>query len=312
MPATRQQRWHVKARAWVPWRRVWGDRTVRRTVQGVPLYMPWSHVLPDYARARSYYGQNLVELAAGLIRHSATPSERLTLLDIGANIGDSTLQVLRRVDGTALCVEGDPYWARYLRQNAGEDARVTIEEVLLTPTDTGWGDVRAVRDLGTTKFELTAEHDAAAPRLSVVALHDRHPEFAELSLIKSDTDGFDPMLIVAAAEAWHDSGPTLFFEFDPGLTRQVSEQDPNQVWRELAELGYSRLAIWDNTGDPLGQLEIGQAEAHARRLEPLPPALGYQFWDVAACRDDDLAAQRTFDELVSKRFDPTGSFAGPV
>lgn len=302
MPATRAQRLGVLARTWLPWRRLFGERTVRRRVQGVELFMPWSHMLPDYAQARPTYGQNLVELAAALARRLPPRARPLRVLDVGANIGDSALQILRRVDALVLCVEADPYWTRFLRRNAGADPRITIEEaLLLVEAETGTG-LRAVRRGGTTSFAQARDADATPSALSMRELRARHPEFGELRLIKSDTDGFDPALVPAAAREWRASSPVLFFEFDPALARRVGNDDPQRVWAELAGCGYSQLAVWDNTGDPLGRLRIDQASAQAARLEAPPAGLGYQFWDVAACHESDDQALAAFDELVPPRF----------
>jgi FkbM family methyltransferase len=307
MPATRGERARVKFRAMLPWRRLFGGRTVRRNVQGVDLYMPWSHVLPDYARARSSYGQNLVELAEAL---AGDAEGEFHLVDIGANIGDSTLQMLNAVDGKALCVEGDEYWARYLRMNAEEDPRVTIEEVMVVPGDMDPTGLSAKRkEFGSSTFVHEENSDTVTPWLSVDQLRERNPVFADARLIKSDTDGFDPLLIPAFAEAWSESGPVLFFEFDPRLAREIARCDPAQLWSDLADLGYTRLAVWDNTGDSLGQLDVGDAAERAAALETPPPDLGYTFWDVAACRGDDEGALAAFDQLVGSSFDPTGSMA---
>jgi FkbM family methyltransferase len=285
-----------------------GRRTVRRRVQGVDLYLPWSHLLPDYARSKPSYGQNLVELAAGLAARASEPQSPLRILDIGANIGDSTLQLIARTDARVLCVEGDPYWAGYLRMNVGGNPRVTVEEVLLTASDGDWSASAPVREHGTTRFVQDTVRLGALPAVSARELRARNPEFERIRLIKSDTDGFDPVLVPAAATAWRDAGPVLFFEFDPILARAADGRDPNQVWTALADLGYSRLAIWDNGGDRLGQLDIADAAEQARTLEPRPVEYGYYFWDVAACRADDESAIAVFDELVPERFSVHGTW----
>jgi FkbM family methyltransferase len=308
MPATPQQRRRVFLRANLPWRRLLGGRTVHRRVQGVDLYLPWSHILPDYARIRPWYGQNLVALAEALQQRTADASKTLTVMDIGANIGDSAAQIIARTDAKVLCVEGDPYWATYLRKNLGGNDRAVIEEALLTPSEGQWATSSPVRTHGTTRFTQDAEKLGALPALSAQAMREKHPEFAHLRLVKSDTDGFDPILVPAVAEAWNDSPPVLFFEFDPILARAADDQDPNLLWDKLSKLGYSRLAIWDNTGDPLGQLEIGDAAKEAARLEPRPVHLGYHFWDVAASHRDDLAAAAAFDELMPDAFSELGTW----
>lgn len=301
------QQYRVLLRTALPWRRLLGHRAVRRNVQGVELVLPWSHALPDYGRIFPNYGQNLVALAAGLQARRSPEAGPLPVLDIGANIGDSALQIIAATDARVLCVEGDPHWVGYLRRNVGTDSRVVIEDVLLAPPEAEeWQGASPVRTHGTTRF-VRDEAGGAAPTLRATELRARHPDFDQVRLVKSDTDGFDPMLVPAAAQAWHDVGPVLFFEFDPMLARAVDDADPNRLWDRLADLGYDRLAVWDNLGDPLGRLDTTAAREAAASLEPRPVAYGYHYWDVAACRSDDSAALATFDELVSGAFTVTGA-----
>lgn len=291
-----------------PWRRALGRRAVFRTVQGVRLELPYSHMLPVYARIKVSYGQNLVRLAAGLAARSEPDDLPLKVLDIGANVGDSALQIVAGSGARVLCLEGDAYWADYLHRNVDGTAGVVVEEVLLIPDAGQYSDASPVREHGTTRFVHDAEGPASLPALSAAAIRARNPDFDSLRLIKCDTDGLDPVLVPAVAAAWKDSAPVLFFEFDPELARAAGN-DPNQMWAELAGLGYARLAIWDNAGDPLGQLDIVSAAEKARTLEPKPVELGYHFWDVAACRADDLQALAVFDELMPNVFHAMGKSA---
>lgn len=266
------------------------------------LSLPWSHPLPDYAQLRPSYGQNLVELAARLAGDTAP----FRFVDVGANIGDSTLQVLARTGGRALCVEGDPYWLGFLRTNVGADDRVEVEDALLAPEgEPTAAALGAVRGLGTTRFIATPAASALR-QVTALQLRERHPDFDRPRLVKSDTDGYDTRLVPAVAAAWADAAPVLFFEFDPAMTRSVAGDDPDAVWAALAGLGYEELAVWDNTGDVLGRLPIGEAAEAARTLASPDTHPGYQFWDVAACRGDDAAALAAFAALAPAPFDPAG------
>jgi FkbM family methyltransferase len=307
MPSTRQEHVRTYLRTVAPWRRLMPNRSVRRHVQGVDLYLPWSHPLPDFARSCPTYGQNLVRLAVALHARAVPASGPLRMLDVGANIGDSAAQIIANTDAEVLCVEGDPYWVNYLRKNVGDNPRATIEEALLTGVDGAWDAASPVRQHGTTRFVQSGEHPSM-PAISVRDLRAKHPDFDQLRLVKSDTDGFDPVLVPAVAEAWADSGPVLFFEFDPIMARGADAGDPNDVWKKLADLGYTDLAIWDNGGDPLGRLDISDALTQAASLEPRPVHLGYYFWDVAACRGTDSAAVAAFDELVPEEFSVLGTW----
>ena len=306
VPSTRRERLITKLYLSVPWRTALPDRTVRRRVQGVEMLLPWSHPLPDYARSRPTYGQNLIELAARLNAAGGPGTAPLQVLDVGANIGDSAKQILARTDATVLCVEGDPYWVRYLHMNVDGLPEVRVEDALLSDQEAAAGDVTAVRAGGTTRFVEGQAEDAALPVLSVSALRARHPEFAQLRLVKCDTDGWDPLLVPAIAEAWQDTHPVLFFEFDPTMARDVGVEKPNDVWARLADLGYGPVAVWDNGADPLGRFDIADALTHSAGLDPRPVHLGYHFWDVAVCHRDDTRAQVVLDALFTDPYDPQG------
>jgi FkbM family methyltransferase len=288
----------------MPWHKFGREREVRRTVQGVPLTMPRGHRLPYYAKLKPSYGQNLVELAVLLAK--AEPAAPLQVLDIGANIGDSALQISAASGAHVLCVEGDKYWAEYLHKNVDGNPKMSVEEVLLLPDEAGAfeSSATAVRVGGTTRFVSGESGTDAMPSATASEIRARNPDFASVRLVKSDTDGFEPQLVPAVANTWRDSKPVLFFEYDPILARAV-DIDPDALWPRLAELGYSRAAVWDNAGDPLGQLDVSEAGEHTGSLEPQPLHLGYNFWDVAVCRDDDPVGRAALDQLVPLPFSVT-------
>jgi FkbM family methyltransferase len=301
MRATQLQKAATYFRANSPWRRALPNRTVRRHVQGVDLYLPWSHLLPDYARACPAYGQNLVELASQLNERLGDAGP-IHVLDVGANVGDSAAQIVARTAARVLCVEGDPYWADYLRRNVGSDSRITIAEVFLTYPDSSWSGASPVRNHGTTHFVEDAGAAAGLVTVSVAKLREQYPDFDTIRLVKTDTDGLDVALAPEIAKTWQDQGPVVFFEYDPRLSRNSGFSDPSRVFAQLAELGYTHAALWDNGGTPLGQLDVADAPEQARVLDTEPDKLGYYFWDVAVRRADDTAAAEVFDRLVPGRF----------
>ena len=283
------------ARANSPVRRALPNRTVRRRVQGVDLYLPWSHRLPDYAWSTPTYGQNLGDLAGELGKDpAATP---LRVVDVGANIGDSALQILARTPARVLCVEGDPYWAAYLDRNVGGVADVTVVECFLTTPDMPWSGASPVRTTGTTTH-FVEDVSSAVVSISVPELRARYPEFDAVRLIKSDTDGLDVSLVPELITTWRDCSPVVFFEFDPGLSRDAGF-DADLLWPRLAELGYTRAAAWDNAGRPIGQFDVADGAQHSAVLTAGRKQLGYHFWDGAVRRADDAAAAAAFDVLVS-------------
>lgn len=280
-------KWNV-ARRWMP------QRAVERRVQGVRLVMPRSHRLSEYAARYPRYGQNLVDLAGLLGDHT----QELSVVDVGANIGDSALQVLRRTDARILCVEGDPYWAAYIRRNVANEDRIEIEEALVA-THATTASTSPTRVGGTTRFGDGNASTSQPPSSLIMAddLRDRHSRFDHADLIKSDTDGYDVALIPALAQAWRDSRPVLFFEYDPELTATAGLENPSRVWEELAQLGYGTVGIWDNFGNALGLGDVRSMSDWTQRLRKDTQAKRYHYWDVAVAHADDTEAELAIAKL---------------
>jgi hypothetical protein len=219
------------------------------------------------------------------------------MVDVGANLGDQTLQVAAATELRSLCVQGDPYWLRYLKTNLARDDRFDIEPALLVARQEEADDDKCpVRRLGTTRFERPDQY-AGLTRLLVSDLRHRHPQFDQGRLIKSDTDAYDVGLIPALARTWRASRPALFFEYDPGHSRQTGSMDPDLVWDELAHLGYSTRALWDNFGRFCHLTKIVEARKFAQPLGP-PIDATCHYWDVAVIHSDDADAEQALSELA--------------
>lgn len=264
----------------------WPNRPVMRDVSGVRMLVPWSHRVPDFTRFDPAYAENLFGLAELL----ADPAP-LFVIDVGANVGDSALPILKRVDARVLAVEPDEKYLRYLYHNIGDDSRVTVEPSLVTV-----GDEVArspIRSGGTTTF-VGEPGAASVPTVRADELASRHPDFQATRLIKSDTDGFDVQLVPALARAFSASRPVLFFEYDHRASTAAGN-DALDFWPALRALGYAECAIWDNGGHPVARCSLDEAEAQARVVQPSSPGI---FWDVAAVHADDAVGLRVIDSLI--------------
>lgn len=266
-------------------RRLFPNRRVRQSVQGVTLTLPWSHRLPEYAKTYPGYGQNLVALAKA-IGEAEFPA-RFSVIDVGANVGDSALQILNVVDADVVCVDGDPYWLPFLRDNTAREPRVRIVHSMLLPsTENGVGGFTARRAGGTTRF-VPDGGARTTPTTTAESLRAALPGIAPIRLIKSDTDGFDVRLVPDLAHVYSDSQPVLFFEFDPPLARETGDPDPERIWGELIELGYDQCVVWNNFGELLGSWSTAELPLVATILDSSTEERGYHYWDVAAIHQND-------------------------
>jgi FkbM family methyltransferase len=266
------------------------ERRVRRVVNGVPLLMPWLHRLPDFTDEFPLYGRNLIELA----RAVSTSSVPLTMIDLGANIGDSALAVLAEVDARVLCVDGDPYWLPFLAANTQHDQRIEVAPVLLRP-DGEHTTLRVERRGGTSRF-APVEGGDVLDGITVRELLQQWPGYEQARLVKSDTDGYDTRLIVEFARVLMSSKPVLFFEYDPAMTRGAGEARPDRVWGELESLGYDFVIIWDNFGRRRRSAHISRLPSMSLLLDGPRGQRDHDYWDVAVLHRNDATLHGAFVE----------------
>jgi FkbM family methyltransferase len=275
------------------------DKRVRRTVRGVEMVLPRRHGLPIFARPGSPYAENLVDMA----RLLAAKEGRINVLDIGANVGDSALFVLDQVDAFVVCVEPDPQWLSYLEDNVGSLDNVAIEpSVLVGPeADTSTSLAIVHEDVGTSHVARVSDGGG----LSTIATDElvaRHPQLADVRLVKSDTDGYDVMLVPALARTFLPSRPVIFFEFDPRPTAEATpELEPNDIWDVLVGLGYEQAVVWDNGGALIGAWPTTELTERSAVLDLTPQERGYGFWDVAVAHKDDAVGLHVLAELSRPR-----------
>jgi FkbM family methyltransferase len=275
------------------------DKPVRRTIRGVEMTLPRRHGLPHFARPGSPYAANLVDLA----RLIADKEGTVCVLDVGANIGDSALFVLDQAPAFVVCVEPDPQWQDYLETNVGHLDNVVVEPSVLVAPDAADISLQIVhQDVGTSQVQQTSE-GAGLPTITTDELLARHPQLADVRLVKSDTDGFDVMLVPALARTFLASKPVLFFEFDPRPTRLATpDLEPNGIWQVLLDLGYESAVVWDNGGSLIGPAPTAELEERSAVLDDLTPEeRGYGFWDVAVAHRDDPIGLHVLAELSRPR-----------
>ncbi|MET8948673.1 FkbM family methyltransferase [Streptomyces sp. NPDC004542] len=282
-------------------RRFWsehGDPLVTCRIAGHDIVLPLSHDLPVILSASPHYAQNLARLTA----MTAAARQDLTIVDIGANVGDTA--VLMRAAATApiLCVEGDELFLDLLRRNVEHLPDVEIEEAYVATADDTGRVHTVVRQAGTaTLVPPTSGPRPARPFRSLPAVLGSHPRFSSPGLVKIDTDGADPGIIVANGELLARARPVVFFEFAPLWAARTGDENPYRAVTALAEAGYRGALVYAHTGELL--LLTRLTEPHVwKDLGRYTLAHGNgSYYDIAAFHTDDAelfeqagAAERAF------------------
>ena len=105
---------------WRSWRR----QEQRHTIGGVEIVLPPEHNLPYYQHRDPTYDAYAIDLLARL----AAGDRHVTVIDVGANVGDTAAAVLASDPETSvISVEGDPMFLGYLARNLAAHAeRATV------------------------------------------------------------------------------------------------------------------------------------------------------------------------------------------
>jgi FkbM family methyltransferase len=219
------------------------DPLVTYQIGQVALQLPLSHQLPYYRGTFPQYSSNIGRIGAAV--QQKYPN--LSLIDIGANVGDTVAIVRQDAHYPILCVEGSAAYLPLLHRNVDHLGDVEIEAAFVGgrsgPVAAG---VRAVD--GTAHLAMGGSDQGTILLRGLEEIAMRHPRFVTAKLVKSDTDGMDSQIIAGAADYLARACPALFFEYDPDLTAR-SGAIAIHVFDVLEAIGYQYALVYENTGD---------------------------------------------------------------
>ena len=242
------------------------------------LRLPLSHELPFYRRKFPDYATNLGKVSF----HVRRKYPDLTMIDIGANIGDSVAIVHSYSDHPVLCLEGEPGFFQLLTENTCNLPGVEIEQIFIGAPGDRIASVDARR--GNAQV-LLGQTPGRAHICTLSEALARHPRFAAAKLLKIDAEGFDCRIISAETELLKRNKPILFFEYYPTCSELVG-QKAFPVFAMLSSLGYSVILIYQNLGRYFMSLTLDQLDAIEDLHHFISDLQGY--CDIVAFHREDL------------------------
>jgi FkbM family methyltransferase len=267
---------------------------------GFDLLLPLSHQLPYYRLWFPEYDLALGRLAKAVAERYPQGS----VVDIGANVGDSAAVVRAVCALPILCIEGEPRFFALLERNALRlGPAIHLARALV-----GDGSASAPASLTSRAGTARLVEGQVETRLeSLESILAREPALPPPALVKIDTDGFDCRIIESNGPLWERCKPTLFFEYDPAF--YPASWDPQRMWDALVSIGYERLLAYENVGDFLVSLRLEDAATLRDLHEHFSGRRSLRYLDVCLfhARDRSLAASFHEGELAHFRGLRTGS-----
>jgi FkbM family methyltransferase len=278
-----------------------GDPGVRYWRLGIRL--PLSHVTPLWDTDLAVYDLALPRIAAALAR--ALPG--FTMIDVGANVGDTIARVRRLGAWPVLGIEGDPRFCRWLRENVRRDPATTLVEAFL-------GD-------RSSSAELRLEHSSHTSRLlrspgaqvSLTTLDDvldDHPAFRTSALIKTDTDGFELRVLRGGTRYLREARPVVFMEVCPYTLAEHGERLSDWL-AERREQGYAAVQVFRYSGEL--EETVVLSEAPLSSWDKAPPWDPNRQVDLCLWPEERLTVAREAEAAMADlRGEPTWRQQAPA
>ena len=279
-----------------------GDLEVQ--LWGRRLRLPAYHHLPFIVGNNPFCFMPLVHCAAAL---DDPTYPTLTVVDVGANVGDSAVLIESHLPGRCkfVCIEPNTEWIPYLKSNT---SGLPIE---IIPRFLGEGQLLAVkpRDPGSATSKVTETGDRSLPL-------DEICDGRKVDLIKVITEGFDFPILRSGSRTLSSSRPALYFEWHPALWREQGEE-PEGIFDWLAKFGYKDFCFFSDGGFFYCRTTCKQAETIRSLIAAADCRRGVDrlFWDVLAAspevcdraiRHNVIAAQKLGTEVrFWNRLQPT-------
>ena len=276
------------------------DKIVTRAVGKYDLVMNADHTIADNLRRYPGYSANLPRVVQAMQRKYPG----LSLVDIGANIGDGVALVRSATFCPIICVEGEQEYFDLLTRNLRQFPDTFAHHCFLGEDETPQSAIIRKHE-GTVRIEqagATESGGALLETLRLDTLATRHPvEFDPVKVVKIDTDGYDLRILRGARDFIQRRHPALFLEYDREYLDGTGD-DGLSTFAQLESWGYDFALFYDNYGRFLLAARLGdreqlrQLDAYiAHKQSPFP------FYDLAIFHRDDAAVAQALIALEIER-----------
>lgn len=209
-------------------------------VGNYPILMPGNN--PQISLYKYYPASNtqLARLAELVVKKYSTA----TMIDIGANVGDTIAVVKSKIDIPIIAIEGDDTSFSFLQKNAIQFNNVDLikqflgeeeKELLVTIDKKGWNNTIIPSNKGESKMYIKKLDDV---------LNIKKYEESKFKLLKIDTEGFDTIILRGAKSIIEKNSPVIYIEYNGENIKKIGEDGfSTLMW--LKRLGYNVIHIYD-------------------------------------------------------------------
>ena len=224
----------------------------------------------------------------------------LSVLDIGANVGDTIAIIKSAIELPVIGIEGDDFAFEFLKKNTMSLKNVTliktflgekIESKRVAMEKTGWN---------TTLIPNEDQGEVVHFKTLDEVLGEEHLLNRTLKLLKIDCEGFDTIIIRGSAKLIREKRPVIYFEYNTTNMQAIGEEGLSTLLT-LGEVGYKNVILFDNKGRYLLTVPIDQVnilEDLHRYAKEGDSCIAY--YDVCLFHEDDKDLAQAFIEAENQ------------
>ena len=264
------------------------DPIISYNINGYECKMNFSHKGAYFMEKNPLYDRQLSVICELL---KSTVKRSLNIIDVGANIGDTVLNIGDKRN-KYLCIEGVYEYILLLKQNL-KDFDYELVEKFLDEKESD--DKKLVTYNGTARIVQDIENKLSQKTVTLDSVCEKKK--MQPDIIKIDTDGFDFRVLRGAKETIRKYKPVLFFEWTlPELVE--NKENPISIFETMYEEGYKEAILMDNLGNPLCIVETNKENILLGLIEyTKTKKIGY--YDVCLIHCDGiLKVEEVWDKLL--------------
>ena len=218
----------------------------------------------------------------------------LTVLDIGANVGDTIAVIKTALDIPVIAVEGDDISYSFLERNTKQFKDITLIKTFLGErTQT----MQVELEKGGWNTTLVpSENTGQTLTLKTLdqVLTENNLNTRKLKLLKIDTEGFDTIILRGANDLIATQKPVIYFEYNRSNMDAIKE-DGLSTLLSLQKAGYQKVIIFDNRGRYMLTTSLDQTEL-LRQLHYYADENNSEiaYYDVCLFHSDDTDLEAAF------------------
>jgi FkbM family methyltransferase len=168
----------------------------------------------------------------------------VTLIDVGANVGDTIAIIKTNIDLPIIAIEGDDTSFQFLEMNTKQFKNISLVKAFLGETKETIG-----VDIEKSGWNNTIIPNASGKKKIILDTLDNTLENLKLNrgnlkLLKIDTEGFDTIILRGCNNILKNNKPVIFFEYN-GENMKKNGENGLETILNLKKVGYHQILIFD-------------------------------------------------------------------